>query len=247
MFRWAVQGEENTKYFQACAMERLKRNAITNLLMSDGRLIENHDEKVAAFYDCFKRRMGVSNQLEFDFELSKLIQKCQGLEELSVPFTKEEIDNVIKIIPADCAPGPDGFDGIFLKVCWEIIKEDFYALCEDFWNGTINLQCLNTSFITLIPKKLTPETVNDYRPISLLNCVLKVMTKILCERLQRWILKVLHHNQYGFIKTRTIQDCLGWAFEYLHQCKQSGREIVILKLDFEKASDTMEHSFILKM
>ena len=109
------------------------------------------------------------------------------------------------------------------------------------------MQCLNTSLITLIPKKLSPESVNDYRPISLLNCVLKVITKILSERLQRWILKVVHRNQYGFMKTRTIQDCLSWAFKYLHQCKQSDKEIVILKLDFEKAFDTMEHSFILKM
>ena len=58
MFRWAVQGEENTKYFQARATGRLRRNAITNLVLTHGRLVENHDEKVAAFYDCFKRRMG---------------------------------------------------------------------------------------------------------------------------------------------------------------------------------------------
>ena len=139
-FRWAVQGEENTKYFQARATEKLRRNAITNLVLSDGRLIENHDEKATAFYDCFKKRMGVSSQPVYDFDLADLIQKCQGLEELSIPFTKEEIDNVIKIIPTDRAPGPHSFNGLFLKVCWDIIKEDFYTLCEDFWQGTINLQ-----------------------------------------------------------------------------------------------------------
>ena len=88
-------------------------------------LIENHDEKAAAFYKCFKNRTGVSNHLEFDFELSELVHKCQGIEELSVPFTKEEIDHVIKLIPVDRPPGPNGFNGLLLKVCWGIIKEDF--------------------------------------------------------------------------------------------------------------------------
>jgi hypothetical protein len=44
-----------------------------------------------------------------------------------------------------------------------------------------------------------------------------------------------------------IQDCLGWAFQYMHICHSSRREIAILKLDFEKAFDTVEHHVILSM
>ena len=52
--------------------------------------------------------------------------------------------------------------------------------------------------------------------------------------LQSKILQVVHRNQYDLLKSHTIQDCLAWAFEYIHQCKQSGKQTVILKLDSPK-------------
>lgn len=58
---------------------------------------------------------------------------------------------------------------------------------------------------------------------------------------------LVHENQYGFLKGRTIQDCLAWAFQFVHLCHHSKKEIVILKIDFEKAFDKVEHPFILEI
>ena len=109
------------------------------------------------------------------------------------------------------------------------------------------MQSINTSYITLIRKRNSHETVNDYRPISLVSRTLKFLTKLLANRMQKVIVPAIHKNQYGFIKSRNIHDCLAWAFEYIHLCQQSRKEIIILKLDFEKAFNKVEYSAILLM
>ena len=87
----------------------------------------------------------------------------------------------------DKSPGPDGFNNELFKACWDIIRGDVLKFISDFHAGQISLESLNTSFITLIPKGSTPLTANAYRPISLLNCCLKLVTKLLANRLQKVI------------------------------------------------------------
>ena len=66
------------------------------------------------------------------FNLESMIDPSEGLESVTEPFTQLEIDAVIRQMPRDKALGPDGFSGHFLKMCWHIVKHDFYKLCSDF-------------------------------------------------------------------------------------------------------------------
>ena len=173
----------------------------------------DHQQKASAFWSCFKMRMGVSIPTTQPFNLLEVLSATTNLEGLVAPFSLEEIEDVVKHLKTDRAPGPDGFNGLFVKKCWHIIKKDFIQLCKDFHAGQVSLQSINGSFITLNP----PESVNDFRPISLTNTCLKFLTKIIANRLQKVICGTIHVNQYGFIKGRTIQDCLAWSLEFLFQ------------------------------
>lgn len=106
---------------------------------------------------------------------------------------------------------------------------------------------MNTAYIALIPKKDNPQTTNDYRPIPLVSMPIKILTKLLANRAQKIITSLISCNQYGFIKSRTIQDCLAWTFEYLHICHKPKNEVIIFKIDFEKAFDMVDYGAMLFM
>jgi hypothetical protein len=64
------------------------------------------------------------------------------------------MDDIVKYMPTDRAPRPDGYSGLFMKKCWHIIKHDFYKMACDFHVGRVGLQNIYGSFIALIQRKL---------------------------------------------------------------------------------------------
>lgn len=127
--------------------------------------------------------MGLTEHNQMIFDLNQLIQPVDGLEQLELAFTKEEVEGVVSSLPNNKSPGPDGYSNEFIKGCWPLLATDFFGLCEEFYSGEVCLKSINNSHIVLIPKKDGPRRVSDYRPISLLNSSIKLITKLLANRL----------------------------------------------------------------
>ncbi|GJW78983.1 putative RNA-directed DNA polymerase [Tanacetum coccineum] len=110
--------------------------------------------------------------------------------------------------------------------------------------GILSNGC-NPSFIVLIPKKSDPLGFSDYIPISLFGCIYKVISKILALRLAKVILSIIEPNQTAFLVGRQILDGFLIANELIHMVKIENHKFLLFKVDFEKAFDSVNWSFLL--
>uniref|UniRef100_A0A0V0HBD2 Putative ovule protein n=1 Tax=Solanum chacoense TaxID=4108 RepID=A0A0V0HBD2_SOLCH len=125
---------------------------------------------------------------------------------LQRPFEEEEILESIRMCAKEKAPGPDGFPMIFFETFWEVLKKDIINTLSHFHSNQNFEKSFNATFIALIPKKAGASELKDYRPISLIGGVYKIIAKLLAERLKRVVSKLVNKNQMAFIKGRQIMD-----------------------------------------
>jgi hypothetical protein len=137
-----------------------RKNHIGQPFLHDGTCLVQHSEKAKALWESFKDRLGVSNFEQIHYNIDDLVPAVQ-LPELDYPFFDEETSMALKETLNDHAPGPDGFNVLLKKRCWNIMKEDFNRLLSQCHNGSANLAHLNGSFITLVPKIDNPRSTND--------------------------------------------------------------------------------------
>ena len=112
-------------------------------------------------------------------KLSQHMKQC-----LESPITDAEIKNVVFMLGAQKAPGPDGIHAFFYQKFWRIVKQDIFIVVKAFFHSGFLLKSLNHSFITLIPKINSLEEVSHFRPISLCNVNYKIIFKLLVNRLK---------------------------------------------------------------
>lgn len=131
------------------------------------------------------RKIGAIRDFHFLVDWSHFfIHKPQiDLNFLEIPFSLEESKKATFNLRVDKALGPDGFPMAFFQKHWDTIYPDLLHPCHDIFDGKANLECINWANIVLIPKKNGMTTIRDSHPISLINALLKIISKILATQL----------------------------------------------------------------
>ncbi|KAL0439588.1 UNVERIFIED_CONTAM: putative mitochondrial protein [Sesamum latifolium] len=167
--------------------------------------------------------------------------------ELLKPNTAEEITFAISHMAPLKSPGPDGMPPIFFHKYWHIVKHDVFNCALIILNDRILDPELNFTHISLIPKRNNPELITHFRPISLCNVIMRIVTKCIANRLKPLLEKIISPTQSAFIPGRLITDNVLIAFEINHFLKNKtwGKKgHMALKLDISKGYDKVEWSFL---
>ena len=147
------------------------------------------------------------------------------------PFSENEIKEALNQMEKKAA-GPDKIPIEFYQSCWNIMRPDIMQLFDDFYNLKVDISRLNYGIITSLPKIKEASKIQQFRPICLLNCLYKLITKTLTIRLEKVANKLIHSTQTTFMKNRSILSGVMCLNKILHEIKRRNEIAVILKLDF---------------
>jgi hypothetical protein len=160
------------------------------------------------------------------------------------PFLLEEIEDVVLECDGNKSPGPDGFNFNFVKSFWHILKGEIRILFDQFHGNASIPKSFLSFFVALIPKVNSPHALRDFRPISLLGCFYKMLAKVLARRLVSVMDGLIDSTQSAFLKGRYLVDGVMVVNEIVDFAKKTGKECLILKVDFEKAYDSVDWTFL---
>jgi hypothetical protein len=169
----------------------------------------------------------------------------QEKTELDMPLTLEELTISVNKAKLKSAPGANGISNKFIKRYWEFLKRPLLKYANyAFTTGRLT-NSFRTADIKLIPKKGGDlRKIKNWRPISLLNCFYKCISRVFAERLKKYINKLTPCSQKGYANGRYCQEVLIGVIDSIETCKYNKKKGAVLCLDIKKAFDSLSHSYL---
>ncbi|XP_074314393.1 uncharacterized protein LOC141649604 [Silene latifolia] len=237
--QWLRDGDDNTHYFHSVI--RLEGCLIEFWVFHD-MAGNNHTTSNAieeAFIKYYEQLLGAKRKVhkvhKGTVQQGKVVTPAQRVL-LTSDVTTQEIREALFFIPANKAPGPDGFSSQFFKDSFEVVGKDLIEAVQEFFCSGKMVKQINSTTLTLIPKKARPGTVADFRPIACCNVIYKIISKVICNRLTAALPDIISENQSAFLKGR---DCDTLMKACSPRC--------LMKVDLKKAYDSIEWEFIKQM
>ncbi|XP_062075994.1 uncharacterized protein LOC133780136 [Humulus lupulus] len=242
--QWTKDGDYNSRLFHSILSARKSKNFISRIERMDGSMLNGESEIADEIVRFFSNLYSV---------VGRQWKGIQGIEWrrlsgflgcfIERPFEEEEIKQAVFDCSRDKALGPDGFSLAVFHSNWDVIKDDLVEVFKKFHvDGSIP-KGSNETYICLIPKKLNSCRVNDFRPISLVTSVYKIISKVLANRLKGVLSETISETQGVFVEGRHILDSVLVANEAVEEYRSKGKSGWVFKIDFEKAYDCVEWVF----
>lgn len=234
---WLSEGDRNTAYFHKYATARRKRNSIHRLKKNDDSYTTTQMELENLITDYYSHLF--SSQHPSSENISKISNILhQGVTQdmhnyFDTSFSKEEIKKALFDLHLSKALGPDGFTALFFQNARETVEDKVTKATLDVLNNGASLEEWNQTLVTLIPKVKEPNTIQQYRPISLCNVSYKIITRAITNRLKSFTNDIIDPFQSAFIPGIAITDNIIIGYECMHWLKnyKGNQGFAALKLD----------------
>ncbi|XP_074277989.1 uncharacterized protein LOC141601593 [Silene latifolia] len=216
-----------------------------------GKLHMGFSSLVFAFNQVLPGLFGHSSTiipLDTAFISSGAVVNSSDSHSLVREISPAEIRDALFSMDFNSSPGIDGFSAGFFKSAWNIIAKDFCKAVNQFFSSGRMSKQVNSTIISLIPKKAIPNAVTDYRPISCSTVFYKTVSKILANRLQSILPSIVGAEQAAFIKGRSIFENIMLSQTLVKGYNRANiSPRCMIKVDIMKAFDSLQWSFIANM
>ena len=239
--------QKNQREFQATIREVYgpKSKNTHQVRSKNGQLLTAPDEIKERWVEHFSDLLNINS--ETDESVLDELEQLPVKEELDHPITESELEKALSNTKCGKSPGPDGILPEVLVYGGQTLKKFLFALLTIFWTTQVLPADLINPNLTILFKKGDRSDCGNYRGISLLSVVGKVLADILLQRLHFVLTDVYPESQHGYRSGRGTIDGIFTVRQLMEKTKEQRCNLYIAFIDFTKAFDTVNRQLLFSL